>query len=106
MCEGKDKDDSTSTVVVSVVGFLVNSFSPVCLGINPVFRLDWSCWRPACGSFNLEFFVRERGPILVPRATRYYPRVGSTQAHRNTHGWRMSLVAPVTKTNEGPWKRE
>ena len=84
MCEGKDKDDSTSTVVVSVVGFLVNSFSPVCLGINPVFRLDWSCWRPACGSFNLEFFVRERGPILVPRATRYYPRVGSTQAHRNT----------------------
>ena len=40
LCEGKDKDDSTSTVVVSVVGFLVNSFSPVCLGINPVFRSD------------------------------------------------------------------
>ena len=79
LCEGKDKDVSTSTVVVSVVGFLVNSFSSVCLGINPVFRSDWSCWRPARGLLNLEFlFVRERGPILVPRATRHYPRVGST----------------------------
>lgn len=60
LCEGKDKDDSTSTVVVSVVGFLVNSFSSVCLGINPVFRSDWSCcWRPARAPFNLEFlFIR------------------------------------------------
>ena len=79
LCEGKDKDDSTSTVVVSVVGFLVNSFSSVCLGINPVFRSDWFCWRPARGPFNLKFlFVRERGPILVPRTTWHYPRVGST----------------------------
>ena len=79
LCEGKDKDVSTSTVVVSVVGFLVNSFSSICLGFNPVFRSDWSCWRPARGPLNLEFlFVRERGPILVPGATRHYPRVGST----------------------------
>ena len=79
LCEGKDKDDSTSTVVVSVVGFLVNSFSSVCLGVNPDFRSDWSCWRSARGPFNLEFlFIRERGPILVPRATPHYPRVGST----------------------------
>lgn len=102
LCEGKGEDDSTSTVVVSVVGFLLNSFF-TCLPIDPVFRSYWSCWRTACGPFNgVLVRNRARSHFRPHRLSALSPRWGVPRAHRDAHGWRLSLVAIVTKTNDEP----